>query len=150
MKKIVMAFLGLAIVLSSCSDDDTSGANNTSPLVSTLQTIYDGDAVEGLFKSEYNNGNITKIKWLSPNNVQTGYDELSYNNNGLLTSINSYYGTALYSSSDYTYDNQGRMTASHYTSLAEEIDYTTTFTHNNDNTITSFSDNGWNPAKTYL
>lgn len=148
MKKIVLTCLGLVALFTSCSDDDTSGTGN-SPLVATTQTMYENGEVAELFKSEYDNGKITKIKWLSPNNVQEGYNELSYDN-GLLTAISSYYGTTLYSAIDYSYDNQGRMTGAHYTSQSEGMDYTTTFTHNNDNTITTFSDNGWDPAKTYF
>jgi hypothetical protein len=41
------------------------------------------------------------------------------------------------------------MTTMHQQSEAEGVDYTRTFTHNNDNTITSTSTNSWEEPKTF-
>lgn len=149
MKKILIACLSLAAMLTSCSDDDSTPTGNNSPLVSTKQTLYENGEVEEIFVSEYSNGKITKMNWLTPENVQTGYNIISYNSDGLLSSINTYMGTAVYSTTEYTYDNQGRMTTVHQLSEPEGVDYTRTFTHNNDNTITSTSTNSWEEPKTF-
>lgn len=149
MKKILIACLSFTAMLTSCSDDDSAPAGTNSPLVSTKQTLYENGEVEEIFVSEYSNGKITKMKWLTPDNVQTGYDIIAYNNEGLLSSTNTYIGTTIYSTTEYTYDNQGRMTTMHQQSEAEGVDYIRTFTHNNDNTITSTSTNSWSQPKTF-
>jgi YD repeat-containing protein len=149
MKKIVFACLSLAVLFMSCSDDDSSPTGNNSPLVSTTQKIYENGELDEIITSEYDNGKITKLDFFTADNVLTGYEEIFYNNDGLLTSVNSYFGTALYSSIEYNYDNQGRMTSSHQQSEAQGVDYTRTFTHNSDNTITSTSTNSWEQSKTF-
>jgi hypothetical protein len=148
MKKIVMACLGLFAVLTSCSDDDTSGANNSSPLVSTTQKIYNNGVLEEMFITEYDNGKVKKQKWLTPDNVQTGYSDLTYNN-GLLASITNYTGTTLYDSTTYTYDSQQRMTGRNYSSPVEDIEYETVYTHNSNNTITAASTGYLTGTKTF-
>lgn len=149
MKKILIACLSITAMLTSCSDDDSTSTGNNSPLVSTKQTLYENGEVEEIFVSEYSNGKMTKMNWLTPENIQTGYDIISYNSDGLLSSINTYLGTAVYSTTEYGYDNQGRMTTVHQQSEAENVDYTRTFTHNNNNTITSTSTNSWEEPKTF-
>lgn len=150
MKKILIACLSLTALLTSCSDDDsTPTTGNNSPLVSSKQTLYENGEIAETIVTEYSNGKLTKSEYFTPDNDQIGYEIISYNSNGLLTAVNSYFGGAIYATNEYSYDNQGRMVYVHHLSETEGSDYTRTFTHNNDNTITSTSTNSWEQSKTF-
>lgn len=150
MKKMLLGCLGAALLLVSCSDDDTSGTTITNPpLVTTTQKIFRDGVLAEIYNSEYSNGRITKMKWLTPDNVQTGYTELAYTGNGLLASTTNYNGTIIYSKSIYDYDSQQRMTKIDFVSDAEGITYETNFTHNSNNTITAVRTGFFESSKTF-
>lgn len=149
MKKILIACLSLVTMLTSCSDDDSSSTGSSSPLVSSKQTLYENGQIAETIVTEYSNGKITKSEYFTPDNEQIGYEIISYDSNGLLTAVNSYFGGVIYATNEYSYDNQGRMISMHHQSEMEGSDYTRTFTHNTDNTITSTSTNSWEQPKTF-
>jgi len=139
MEKLLLSCLAVfVLLLTSCSDNDSSDTNNNNfPLVSTRQKMYEDGEVTKIYVGEYSNGSLIKHNWFTPQNVQTGYTELNYDNNGILKSIIDYSGGTVSFKSTYNYDNQHRMTGI----LAEFFEYNTTittvYTYNNDNTITA-------------
>jgi len=150
MKKLLLSCLGAVFLLASCSDDDTSGTTaSSSPLVSTTQQIFENGEVVETYTSQYSNGKLTKLQWMSPDNDHSGHTDLVYTSNGLLASTTNYNGTVVYSKSTYEYDSQQRMTKDIYISDVEDIAYNTNFTHNANNTITAVRTGFFESSKTF-
>lgn len=139
MKKLLLGALMLASILTSCSDDSDNNVGNG--LVQMKQTTYDETgAIEEKFTINYQGGKPTTADSFTPNGVLTSHTIFSYEA-GLLHGTMTYSSSnTLLTSTEYTYDGQGRISAID----TQEGTYHahTGYTFNGDNTITATTNSG--------
>ena len=134
MKKLLLGALMLASIFTSCSDD--SDNNVGSGLVQMKQTTYDeSGAIEEKFTLNYQGGKPATADSFTPNGILTSHTLFAYEAGVLRGTMTYSPSNTLLSSTEYTYDNMGRIMSV----TAQEDDYLmqTAYAFNSDNTITA-------------
>lgn len=126
----------MLLCLVSCSDDDSSGPKK---LKSTTTTIYYSNMENsGIETTTYKDNKPVFTGKTSLSGESVASTEYNYNSDGRLSGRTLYIGQSMEYKEILTYDGKGRIKEFKYTDyrFSENNDYLTTYSYNNDNTIT--------------
>ncbi|MCT8339736.1 hypothetical protein MG296_06700 [Flavobacteriaceae bacterium TK19130] len=154
-KRTLLIVFVIGVTMFSCSSEENTNDDNPQQdapmVVETEQRIFENGSLSERVVTTYDLGKPEAWTFFDANGDITFRTEWLYNGNNNLTTINGFLpnGEQSYALT-ITYDNSGRISELVRSEQSGTFITTTTFTHNNDNTITAITESdGFESTKTY-